>query len=201
VRNDLSLRAHGVLEVGMIALLPRGRRELAPPTMPKIMLTEHAYSFVDGNGETVHGAGYQLVGDDDGDTIFGFRDKDLEYAAYGVSTCSVVGVSYRHHEFQSDEFGPGCRLRLVPDPSNSYDGNAIEVRSSDGKLMAGFIPREIAAEIAPCFKRDGPWEAMSLWEWRTVSHGRIGIRVLMAPRLEVTGEVSQLDARHKGLAS
>jgi hypothetical protein len=66
--------------------------------------------------------------------------------------------------------------------------------------MAGFIPREIAAEVAPCFKRDGPWEAVSVWEWGTVSRGRIGIRVLMAPRLprlEFTGEVSQLDAQGK----
>jgi hypothetical protein len=187
----------------MITLFRRGRRESAPPTMPKIVLTEHEHSFVGEDGETVDGTGFQPVGDD-GELIFGFMPQDVDYAARGVRACRVAGVSYRYHEIQSDEFALCRRLRLVPDPSNPYDGNAIEVRSSDGKLMAGFIPREIAAEVAPCFKRDGPWEAVSVWEWRTVSRGRIGIRVLMAPRLprlEFSGEVSQPDALQKGLAS
>jgi hypothetical protein len=169
----------------MITRLRRGRPDSAHQTIPKIMLAEDVYSFVDEDGETVHGTGYRPIGDD-GEPVFGFMRRDVDYAAHGVRACNVAGVSYRHHELQSDEFAPLGRLRLVPDPSNSYDGNAIEVRSSDGKLMVGFIPRETAAEMAPCFKRDGPWEAMSVWEWRTVSRGRIGIRVLMAPRLEVS---------------
>jgi hypothetical protein len=190
VGNDPSLRIHGVFDVRMIALLRRRRRDSAHQTVSTIMLTAHGYSFVDGDGESVHGDGYQPVGDD-GDPIFGFQDEDFDYAVHGARACKVAGVTHRQHEIQSDEFSPGRRLRLVPDPANSHDGNAIEVRTSDGRLMAGFIPREIAAAIAPRFRRDGPWEAMSLWEWRTVSRGRIGIRVLMAPRLEVTGAVSQ----------
>jgi HIRAN domain len=176
---------HGVLDAPMIALLPRRRRDPVPQTVSTIKVAKDDYSFVDEDGQTVHGAGYQPV-DDDGDPIFGFRDQDFGGAAHGARACKVAGVMYRPHEVQSDEFAPGRRLRLVPNPANAYDHNAIEVRTSDGRLMAGFIPRAIAAEIAPCFGRDGPWEAMSLWEWRAVSRGRIGIRVLMAPRLEVS---------------
>jgi HIRAN domain len=118
-------------------------------------------------------------------------DHLYDYLGDGVRACSIAGVEHHHREVQSDQFAPGRRLRLVPNPANSYDGNAIEVRTSDGRVMAGFIPREIAAELAPFFKRDGPWEAMSIWEWRTHRRGRIGIRVLMAPHLEVTVAAAQ----------
>jgi hypothetical protein len=180
----------GVGEVAMSSLHRRGRRAEAHDTASSIMLTQDDYSFVNKDGETVQGAGYQPVGDD-GDHVFGFNDEDFDYVAQGARACKVAGVSYRHSEIQSDGFSPGRRLRLIPDPANPHDVNAIEVRTSDGKLMAGYIPREVAALIAPSFKTGGAWEAMSLWEWRTVSRGRIGIRVLMAPRLEVSGVVSQ----------
>ena len=41
----------------------------------------------------------------------------------------------------------GSRLNLVRDPTNKYDGNAVEVRTKDGTLM-GFIPRESAQTIS-----------------------------------------------------
>jgi hypothetical protein len=169
----------------MSPLLRRRGRDQARPTVSAIRLTRDDYPFEPEDGEAVQGVGFQPVGDD-GDPIFGFQDEDLYYAAQGARACKVAGVSFRQSEIQSDEFSPGERLRLVPNPANPHDRNAIEVRTSDGKVMAGHIPKEIAAAIAPSFTTGGPWEAISLREWRTASRGRIGIRVLMAPRLEVT---------------
>jgi hypothetical protein len=140
---------------------------------------------------TVNGTGVQPL-DQDGELIYkASGDQHFDYLGHGVRACSVAGVEHHHREIQSHDFVPGSRLRLVPDPKNPHDQNAIEVRSSDGKLIAGFVPRGIAADLAPLFKRDGPWEAMSVWEWRTQARGRVGIRMLLAPHLEVAAATAQ----------
>jgi len=175
----------------MNPLLRRRRREASPRQVSEITWTTDEFSFVDDDGETVDGAGIQPL-DQDGELIYQISgDQHFDYLGDGVRACSVAGVEHRHREVQSDGFAPGRRLRLVPDPKNSFDPNAIEVRSADGKLMAGFVPREIASELAPLFKRDGPWEAMSVWEWRTHSRGRVGLRMFLAPHLEATLGASQ----------
>jgi hypothetical protein len=141
-------------------------------------MTEDTYSFEAG-GETIHGRGYRLVGGD-GDPIHSLREEDFAFGTTGAHVCKVAGISQHQQEIQSDEFAPGRRLQLVPDPKNPYDPNAIEIRTASGIVMAGFVPREIAAQVAPHFRVDGPWQAMCLWEWRTDTRGRIGLQVLMA---------------------
>lgn len=170
----------------MISLLRRGRREASPRQVAKINWTADEFSFVDKDGETVKGSGIQPL-DQNGELIHKVSgDQHFDHLGEGVRACSVAGVEHRHREVQSADFAPGKRLRLVADPENPFDRNAIEVRSADGKLMAGFVPREIAAELAPLFKRDRTWDAMSVWEWQTHSRGRVGLRMLLAPHLEVT---------------
>jgi hypothetical protein len=144
-------------------------------------MTEDTYSFEKG-GETINGRGYRLIGDD-GDPIHLFRDEDFAFGTTGAHVCKIAGISHHQQEIQSDEFTPGRRLQLVPDPKNPYDSNAIEIRTASGTAMAGFVPREVAAQVAPQFRVDGAWQAMCLWEWRTAARGRIGLQVLIAPGL------------------
>lgn len=54
------------------------------------------------------------------------------------------------------EIGPGeCfPVRLVPEPENRFDPNAVAVQSENG-LMLGYVPRDQAAEVAnACRERD-----------------------------------------------
>lgn len=49
--------------------------------------------------------------------------------------------------------GPGEEVRLVREPANPHDGNAIAVLTLGGE-RAGYLPREVAAEDAVLIDRD-----------------------------------------------
>lgn len=63
----------------------------------------------------------------------------------------VVGVSYEGRQAHLARLVGNEPVRLVPEPTNKYDPNAIAVHIAVGGevLHCGYIPREIAAEIAP----------------------------------------------------
>jgi single-stranded-DNA-specific exonuclease len=63
----------------------------------------------------------------------------------------VAGVTYEGRQsiialLRGDE-----PCRIVPEPTNAYDPNALAVHiaTSDGVKHVGFIPRELAKQIAP----------------------------------------------------
>ena len=87
----------------------------------------------------------------------------------------LAGASYRLDELQSESFGPGRRLALVPEPENEHDPNAVAVWDEERRVQAGYVP----AEVAPSVRGDE--QALSLWEFRGDDGKRIGLRVLIAP--------------------
>jgi hypothetical protein len=83
---------------------------------------------------------------------------------------AVAGVSFRPEEVADASFDPGARLALVPEPDNEHDPNAVAVWNEARTLQAGYVPREIAAEL------DGSEQAVSLWR------AGEGLRVLVVPQ-------------------
>lgn len=92
-----------------------------------------------------------------------------------IRVVKVAGVSYRLDELQDDAFTPGTRLRLVAEPENEHDPNAIAVWDADERVQAGYVPAEDAREL-----RADDWQAVSLHEFFEDGR-RIGLRVLLAP--------------------
>jgi hypothetical protein len=92
-----------------------------------------------------------------------------------VRVVKLAGASYRAEALQDEGFAPGRRLTLVREPENEHDPNAIAVWDAERKLQAGYVPAEVAPELA------GDEQAVSLWEFRTDDGQRIGLRVLLAP--------------------
>jgi hypothetical protein len=92
-----------------------------------------------------------------------------------VRVVKLAGASYRAESLQDDAFAPGRRLALVPEPENEHDPNAVAVYDSGRRVQAGYIPAEVAPELA------GDEQAISLWEFRGEDGRRIGLRVLLAP--------------------
>ena len=82
----------------------------------------------------------------------------------------VAGVSYRAEALPDPSFDPGRRLALVPEPGNEHDPNAVGIWNEERTLQLGYVPREIAAELA------GDEQAVSLWRVEA------GLRVLIVPR-------------------
>jgi hypothetical protein len=87
-----------------------------------------------------------------------------------VRVVAVAGVSYRAEALPDASFDPGRRLALVPEPDNEHDPNAVAVWNADRSLQAGYVPRDVAPELA------GDEQAVSLWRVDG------GLRVLIVPR-------------------
>ena len=87
----------------------------------------------------------------------------------------LAGASYRAEALQDEAFAPGRRLALVREPENEHDPNAVSIWDAERRLMAGYVPAEIAPELR------GDEQAVSLWEFRDGDGRRIGLRVLLAP--------------------
>ncbi len=87
-----------------------------------------------------------------------------------VRVVPVAGVSYRAEALPDASFDPGRRLALVPEPENEHDPRAVAVWNQDRSLQVGYVPREIAPELA------GDEQALSLWRVDG------GLRVLIVSR-------------------
>jgi hypothetical protein len=86
-----------------------------------------------------------------------------------VLVIPVAGVSFRPESLGDDSFEPGRRLALVPEPDNEHDPNAVAVWNEERTLQSGYVPREIAPQLA------GDEQAISLWRVEG------GLRVLIVP--------------------
>jgi HIRAN domain len=137
---------------------------------------EERYWYPDDGGE-VWVAGYQLV---DADGRFLARDAP-ELAAAGLLVSGVAGAA-RHHAaaLASDGAAPGSELSLRRDPGNAHDPNAIAVLTRAGEQV-GWVPRELALELAPQLDAGGPCAAVVLRERRASPRDpRTGLTMLLA---------------------
>ena len=106
---------------------------------------------------------------------FGYRLRDaatgeiVRWEDERVRVVPVAGVSFRPEALEDPSFEPGLPLALVPEPENEHDPNAVGVWNEARTVQAGYVPREIAPELA------GDEQAVSLWRVEG------GLRVLIAP--------------------
>jgi hypothetical protein len=86
-----------------------------------------------------------------------------------IRVIAVAGVSFRPEAVTDASFDPGARLAFVPEPDNEHDPNAVGVWNAERTLQAGYVPRELTAELR------GDELAVSLWR------AGEGLRVLVVP--------------------
>jgi hypothetical protein len=141
---------------------------------------EERYWYPDDGGE-VWIAGYTPVA---ADGRYLGRDAP-ELAERGLRVCPVAGAG-RHHAaaLASDAAAPGAPLTLRRDPANEHDANAIMVLA--GGEQVGWVPRDVAAEIAGELDAGRPWSAVVLREQRRSPRDpRSGATMLLAPAATV----------------
>src|SRR5512134_3317036 len=109
--------------------------------MDVAVIAEERYWYPD-DGGAVWLAGYTVVDPETGAYLA--RDAP-ELLARGLRVAGVAGAG-RHH----------------PD---AHDANAIAVELPGGEQL-GFVPRELAAELAPRFDAGEAWSAVALRESR-----------------------------------
>jgi hypothetical protein len=138
---------------------------------------EERYWYPD-DGGIVWVAGFHVVDEATG-RLLGRSDPGL--AARGLRVAGVAGAA-RHHAraLASDHAAPGMPLRLRRDAGNEHDPNAIAVDDEGGEQL-GWVPRELAAELAPEVDRGVPWSAVVLREQRESPRDpRTGVTMLLA---------------------
>jgi hypothetical protein len=141
---------------------------------------EERYWYPDDGGQ-VWLAGYTLV-DETGRYLA--RDAP-ELAARGLRVAAVAGAGRHHAEaLAAAPADPGALLALRRDPANEHDPNAIQVWAGD--VQIGWVPREIAAELAGELDAGRPWAAVVLREQRPSPRDpRTGVTMLMAPDVQI----------------
>ena len=139
---------------------------------------DERYWYPDDGGE-VWLAGYQVVDPASGSYLA--RDAPA-LVGRGLRVAGVAGAARFHADvLGSEALAPGQPLVLRRDAANPYDANAIAVEAVGGE-QAGFVPRELAAEIAPELDAGRPWSAVVLREQRASPRDpRSGLTMLLAP--------------------
>jgi hypothetical protein len=139
---------------------------------------EERYWYPDDGGE-VWLAGYSVV-----DPVSGaYLARDAPaLTERGLRVAAVAGAARHHAEaLDSDALAPGRPLALRRDAGNPHDANAIAVHPAGGGEQAGWVPRELAAEIAPDLDTGRPWSAVVLREQRASPRDpRSGLTMLLA---------------------
>jgi hypothetical protein len=146
---------------------------------------EERYWYPD-DGSILWIAGYQPVDADSGRFLTG---DDPSLSDRGLRVASVAGAGAHHADVLDDDaFAPGRRLVLRREPDNPHDPNAISVRDAAGDRQAGWVPRELAAVLAPAFDAGEPYSAIALRERRADPRSpRAGLTMLLAaaPAIEL----------------
>ena len=147
---------------------------------------DERYWYPDDGGQ-VWIAGYQVVDEQTGRYLA--RDAP-ELLARGLHVAGVAGAGAHHAEALATEaVAPGRPLVLRRDPDNPHDPNAIQVHPTGGGDQVGWVPRELAAELAPELDAGTPFAAVVLREQRRSPRDpRHGLTMLIAraPELELS---------------
>ena len=138
---------------------------------------QERYWYPDDGGE-LWVAGYQVIEPASG--RFLARDAP-ELAALGLRVAGVAGAGQHHADaLASEAVAPGRPLELRRDPGNEHDPNAIAVHG--GGAQVGWVPRELATELAGELDAGRPWSAIVLREQRRSPRDpRSGLTMLLAP--------------------
>jgi hypothetical protein len=146
---------------------------------------EERYWYPDDGGQ-VWLAGYSVVDPSSGRYLA--RDSP-ELAERGLRVVGVAGAAQHHADaVATDAAEPGRRLELRRDPANLHDVNAIAVHGDGGGEQLGWVPREVAAELAPELDEGRTWSAVALREQRRSPRDpRHGLTMLLAaaPSIEL----------------
>jgi HIRAN domain len=138
---------------------------------------EERYWYPD-DGGVVWLSGYSLV-----DAAGRFLARDAsELLERGLRVAGVAGAARHHGEaLESQELAPGSVLELRRDLDNEHDPNAIAVHGPGGGEQVGWVPRELAEEIAPELDAGREWSAIVLREARVSPRDpRTGLTMLLA---------------------
>ncbi|GGQ87311.1 HIRAN domain-containing protein [Couchioplanes azureus] len=115
----------------------------------------HLIPYRDFQGESV----LRLCEDATG-LLIGPTDNRLARA--GVYVSQLRGEAYHREACRAGDFHPGRPVRLVREPANEFDPNAVAVYDDTGKHMAAYVNKQKARTLARLLDSGEPIEAVSI---------------------------------------
>ena len=152
-----------------------GTKGVAELPVVTVRVAEDSHSFATPDG-TMWRLGYAALD-------IGGRFLRTGEHAVGGGAClaiNVAGTSHRREAVQHPSFAPGSPLRLLPQPNNPHDANAVGIWDGRGTIHAGFVPRALSAQVAASIRGGLPLGGAVLSEYRLDSRSgeRVGMQIL-----------------------
>ncbi len=147
-----------------------------PPVNVDVIFEERYWYPEDGGAVWL--SGYNVV--DPGTGEYLARDAP-QLLARGLRVLGIAGAAHQDQSgLGSDAAAPGQPLALRRDLDNAHDPNAIAVHTAGGEQL-GWVPREVAAELAPEIDAGQAWSAVVLRDRRVSPRDpRSGLTMLLA---------------------
>jgi hypothetical protein len=159
--------------------VPRGNARASVLPDIKLHVAEENDSFIADDGSRIWTSGYALLDDTTGSFM---RMRDQHFDNRHCLLCRVAGVTYRPEALQDPRFAPGHAVRLIPEPTNPYDQNAVGIWDASGDIQLGFVPGDQSARVASDMRAGTQLVGFILREFRRGKEGpRLGIHVLVVP--------------------
>jgi hypothetical protein len=104
-----------------------------------------------------------------------------------VLYCKVAGVQHYGSAVGNHCFAHGSTTKLIAEPGNEHDANAVGVWDSRGRIQVGHIPADCCAELAARIGRGEHLVGYVLREIRRDSKSgpRTGLHLLVVPAGEL----------------
>ncbi|MDP9405386.1 MAG: HIRAN domain-containing protein [Actinomycetota bacterium] len=101
----------------------------------------HLIDYRDSGGERV----LRLCEDSTG-LLVGPTDRRLQRA--GIFVSQLRGEAYHEQDCRRGDFAPGSPVKLVREPSNPHDPNAVAIYDSSGRHHAAYVNKQKARSLA-----------------------------------------------------
>lgn len=116
----------------------------------------------------------------DASTDRGISYEELSELVPGAVVFNVAGTSHRQDALQGPAFAPGEPVKLIPEPKNPYDPNAVAVWDTNRRAHIGYVPADLAPTIGRIFRGREPFGATVFFEFLQGKR-RMALSVLVAP--------------------
>jgi hypothetical protein len=83
----------------------------------------------------------------DASTDRSISHQQLSELVPGAVVFNVAGTSHRQDALQGPAFAPGEPVKLIPEPDNPYDRNAVAVWDTNRRKHIGYVPKELAPTV------------------------------------------------------
>jgi hypothetical protein len=157
-------------------LRPPDDEQAIAPIQFRLEAAHDTYVSID--GEELEGRGYTIC---DPRTGAPLADDDFFFRIGGGMVADLRGADRHAGALQNSAFAPGRALSLVHHTAPSRDEPpVVEVFDLTRTTKCGELPPDVADAIM--FHGGDAYEAaFCLWEWRSASGQRVGLRLLLAP--------------------